>query len=104
MRDIDDAAAALQEELSELLADRPRSLDQLLARIKPQHYRRLRGCLELGKWPDGRRLTAKELENTMQLLILFETHCLPEAERVLGNLPIGCGAKPGLSPVDRGES
>ncbi|KEF32892.1 hypothetical protein D777_00454 [Marinobacter nitratireducens] len=56
--------------------------DELIERLDPNVYRSLRQSLELGKWPDGRKLTREQREITLQAVIYYENlHNVPEAER-----------------------
>ena len=50
--------------------------------------------MELGKWEDGSRLSAQQVENCLQLIILYEEQHLPVEQRTYSNLPQGCGANP----------
>lgn len=69
-------------------ADAARQLD-------PEIYRRLRQALELGKWPDGRVLTAEQKMISMEAVIHYEqSNNVPETERV-GYLESSCKSAPG---------
>ncbi|RRJ84630.1 YeaC family protein [Aestuariirhabdus litorea] len=57
------------------------SFKELLANITPEIYRNLRSAVELGKWPDGRRLTPEQRQHCMQAMIAWEQLNLPEEER-----------------------
>jgi uncharacterized protein YeaC (DUF1315 family) len=51
--------------------------------ISPEIYQRFRQALELGKWPDGRPLTAAQKEICMEAVLLYEqTHSVSEQDRV----------------------
>ena len=68
-------------------ADAARQLD-------PEIYRRLRLSVELGKWPDGRVLTAEQKTIAMEAVIHYEqSNNIPETERV-GYLEASCKSKP----------
>jgi uncharacterized protein YeaC (DUF1315 family) len=55
-------------------------LQQLLQSITPEIYQRLKLAVELGKWPNGERLSPEQLELTMQGVIAYEhQHLPPEA-------------------------
>lgn len=73
-----------------LLQNPPGSIEDLLAAISPAIYANLKSAIELGKWEDGRRLERAQLEQCMQLLILYEAHRLPEAERTGVDLKKNC--------------
>jgi uncharacterized protein YeaC (DUF1315 family) len=57
--------------------------DELIERLDPQVYRSLKQSLELGKWPDGRKLTKEQREISLEAIIFYENkHNVPEQERV----------------------
>ncbi len=76
----------------------PENLQELVANMTPVMYGNLQQAIELGKWDDGSRLTPEQTERCMQLVILYEEHHLPEAQRTYANLPKGCGAGSGVWP------
>lgn len=47
-------------------------LSDLLAALTPERYEVLKKSVELGKWPDGRVLTAEEKESSLQVLIAYD--------------------------------
>lgn len=49
--------------------------------INPETYASLRQALELGKWPDGNKLTREQQELTMMAIIAWEQKNLPEEQR-----------------------
>ncbi|WP_286222269.1 YeaC family protein [Marinobacter apostichopi] len=56
--------------------------DELIERLDPTVYRSLRLSIELGKWPDGRKLTPEQREISLQAVIYYENlHGVPEEER-----------------------
>ena len=55
---------------------------QLVETMTLETYQNLKRSVELGKWPDGKPLSAEQRENAMQAVILWgETH-LEADERV----------------------
>lgn len=46
--------------------------NDLLAALTPERYEILKKSVELGKWPDGRVLTAEEREGALQVLIAYD--------------------------------
>lgn len=54
---------------------------QLIDGITPDIYRNLKRAVEIGKWPDGRALTAEQRELSMQAVIAYELQHVPEQER-----------------------
>lgn len=61
---------------------KPESYQQLLASITPEVHRQLRQAIELGKWPNGDRLTEAQREHCLQAVITWEQQNLPEEERI----------------------
>jgi uncharacterized protein YeaC (DUF1315 family) len=55
---------------------------QLIENMSSETYRNLLRSVELGKWPDGKVLTAEQRESAMQAIIAWGARCLPEQERV----------------------
>lgn len=55
---------------------------QLISSMTPDIYERLMRAVELGKWPDGKKLTAEQRANAMQALIAWGEQHLPANERV----------------------
>ena len=57
--------------------------EELIRQINPEVYRNLRRAIELGKWPDGRRLTPEQKAISLEAVIYYENlHNIPEEERV----------------------
>ena len=74
---------------------------QMIENMTPEQYRSLRRAVELGKWPDGQKLTPEQKQNAMQAVIAWGERHLPETERV-GY--IDKGHKAGSSCDDPAES
>ena len=55
---------------------------QLIDTLSPEAYQSLKRSLEMGKWPDGKPLTAQQRHNTMQAIIAWGEKHLPEKKRV----------------------
>lgn len=53
----------------------------ILATLTPEIVANLKRAVELGKWPDGRRLTDEQRETCMQAVLVWELQYLPEEER-----------------------
>lgn len=49
------------------------SLDEMLAAMTPEIYQRLATAVELGKWPDGVELTPEQRDNSLQLVIIWQS-------------------------------
>jgi hypothetical protein len=58
------------------------TLEELIANLTPEMHQQLKRAIELGKWPDGRKLTAEDKEVCMQAVISYEMKHLPEDQRV----------------------
>jgi uncharacterized protein YeaC (DUF1315 family) len=56
-------------------------LSRMLEVLTPEIVANLRKAIELGKWPDGKRLTREQLETSMQAVIAWEAKHLPQTER-----------------------
>lgn len=70
------------------------NFDELLRNINPEIYQNLKRALELGKWPNGERLTQEQKELCMEAIIVYEAKNLPEQERTgyIGNGPENCAS------------
>ena len=60
----------------------PGSLQGILANMTPAVYQSLKEAVALGRWENGRKLTPEQLENSLQLIIAWESRHVPVAERV----------------------
>lgn len=56
-------------------------LSAMLAALNPDIVAKLKLAIEIGKWPDGRRLTREQVEVCMQAVLAWEIKNLPEHER-----------------------
>ncbi|MFP6848587.1 MAG: DUF1315 family protein [Pseudomonas sp.] len=66
---------------------------EAIENITPEIYQNLKLAVEIGKWPDGRKLTQEQKELTLQALIAWEMHNLPEEERIGYMGPQECSSK-----------
>lgn len=57
------------------------NLQQLLASLTPEIHRNLQRAVELGKWPDGKRLSHEQRELCMQAVIAYERRHLPPEQQ-----------------------
>lgn len=55
---------------------------QLIETMTPDIHRALRRAVELGKWPDGRVISAEQRALCMEAVIAWEARHLPEEQRV----------------------
>jgi len=58
------------------------NLDEMLAAMTPEIYQRLATAVELGKWPDGVALTAEQKENSLQLVMLWQSRHNTQAQHM----------------------
>jgi hypothetical protein len=58
------------------------TLDELITNLTPEMHQQLKRAIELGKWPDGRKLSAEDKEVCMQAVISYEMKHVPEDQRV----------------------
>lgn len=56
--------------------------EAVLAALTPDIVDRLRTAVELGKWPNGDRLTSEQRATSMQAVLIWEIKNLPENQRV----------------------
>ncbi|WP_166264508.1 YeaC family protein [Marinobacter caseinilyticus] len=57
--------------------------DELIERLDPAVYQSLKLAIELGKWPDGRKVSDEQRSTCMEAVLYYETkHNIPESERV----------------------
>ncbi|MET4693847.1 YeaC family protein [Endozoicomonas lisbonensis] len=64
-------------------------LTDFLEIMNPDLYQVLKQSVELGRWPDGKRLSEQEREASLQALIAWEFEHLPEDQRT-GYMPVSC--------------
>ncbi len=73
-------------------------MERLLASLDEEKYRQLQRAVELGKWPDGRRVDDEERATALQVLIAYDSRHKPEEER------IGYIAKPETDVCETNEA
>ena len=61
-------------------------LQKLLNTITPEIYQNLKLSVEIGKWPDGNKLSAEQRQLCMQAVIAYEHKNLPPEEHT-GYIP-----------------
>jgi uncharacterized protein YeaC (DUF1315 family) len=57
------------------------SYEDFIAKLTPDVVANLRRAIELGKWPDGRRITDEQRANCMEAVLGWELTHLPEEQR-----------------------
>ena len=68
----------------------------MIDNITPEIYGRLKHAVELGKWPNGIKLTPEQTELCMQALITYDYAHKPEEQRIGyidREVHKGCGSK-----------
>ncbi len=58
------------------------TFEELLQSMTPEIHASMKQAVELGKWPDGRRLTVDERQACLQAVIAYDAEHLPEEQRV----------------------
>lgn len=77
------------------------TFEELVRRLDPEVYRSLKTAVELGKWPDGRKLDQSQIELCMEAILYYENlHQVPEEERVGYIDRTGCGTREPKSDSD----
>ena len=69
------------------------SFNEMINNITPDIYQSLKLAVEIGKWSDGRKLTAEQRELSLQAMIAWEVQNLPEEERTGYMGPQECSSK-----------
>ena len=69
------------------------SFAHLISNITQDVYVSLKLAVEIGKWPDGRKLTQEQKELSLQAVIAWELKNLPEEERTGFMNGQECGSK-----------
>ncbi|MDB2374083.1 DUF1315 family protein [Psychrosphaera haliotis] len=49
------------------------NLDQMLAAVTPEVYENLKYAVETGKWQNGQKLTKKQREDSLQLVMAYQS-------------------------------
>lgn len=57
-------------------------LQSLLESITPEIYESLKRAVELGKWPNGERLSSEQRELCLQAVLYYDTRNFSERERI----------------------
>jgi uncharacterized protein YeaC (DUF1315 family) len=64
------------------LPEKPGNWNTLVASMSPELHASLKTAVELGRWPNGDRLTPQQREHCLQAVIAWDQLHLPEDERV----------------------
>tara|TARA_E500000178_G_scaffold228874_1_gene225549 strand:- start:692 stop:1006 length:315 start_codon:yes stop_codon:yes gene_type:complete len=81
----------LEQTLFGFLENPPGSVDELVSRITPDVYERLKEAVALGRWSEEERLSPQQSEQCMQLIILYEAHNVDTEARIGAPLSSECG-------------
>ena len=57
-------------------------IEQIIDSMTPEVYQRLATAVELGKWPDGVALTPEQKENSLQLVMLWQSRHNVQAQHM----------------------
>ncbi len=82
-----------QQGFEEFFMQKPASIEQLIDEMNSDVYDFLKLAIELGKWGDGARLDAPQIDFCMQAIILYEARHLREQDRVGFDLSASCKSK-----------
>ncbi len=55
---------------------------EILAAMTPELVDKFRTAIELGKWPDGKKLTPNQRETCLQAVMIWEHEHLPPEQRI----------------------
>ena len=55
---------------------------QMIKTMTPEIYQNLKTAVELGKWPNGQKLTPEQRQTCLQAVIAYDQLHKPEEERV----------------------
>jgi uncharacterized protein YeaC (DUF1315 family) len=66
---------------------------EVASNITAEVYASFKLAVEIGKWPDGRKLTQEQKELCLQAMIAFEQLHLPEEQRTGYMGPQACKSK-----------
>ena len=80
------------------------NIEQMLRALTPEIYDRFKQAIEIGKWSDGRKLSAEQKELCLQAIIAYDIEHKPESERVgfiapKKHTPCGSPAEPEFQPI-----
>lgn len=89
------------------------TFEQLIDSMTLEVWHNMRRAVELGRWPDGRKVSPEQRELCLQAVIAWEVKHLPEEERT-GFVPQQCASdadqeqpvslRPAGTGQDKGET
>lgn len=62
------------------------NIDELCEKLNPDIIEKFKTAIEIGQWPDGRKLTLEQKETCVQAVIAYE-HKFLEKEQRTGYIP-----------------
>ncbi|MEC8740833.1 MAG: DUF1315 family protein [Pseudomonadota bacterium] len=80
----------LEQALFDLLDTPPDTIEELIGRMSPEIYERLKEAVSLGRFNEQERMGKEQLGQCMQLLILYEAQHLERDERTGSPLQADC--------------
>ena len=80
----------LKQALLDYLDTPPDTINELVGRMSPEIYERLKDAVALGRFNEQERMSKALLGQCMQLLILYEAHHLESHERIGTPLRTNC--------------
>ena len=83
----------LEQALFDYLDAPPDTINDLVDRMSPEIYERLKEAVALGRFNEQERMNEELLGQCMQLLILYEAHHLESHERTGAPLQTDCQTK-----------
>ncbi|MEH6579079.1 MAG: DUF1315 family protein [Amphritea sp.] len=57
------------------------TFEKMIEVMTPDVYNSLKRAVELGKWPNGERLTQEQRETSLRAVIAYDAQKLPEEQR-----------------------
>ena len=80
----------LEQALYNYLDTPPDTINELVGRMSPEIYEKLKEAVALGRFNEQERMSEELLGQCMQLLILYEAHHLESHERTGAPLQTDC--------------
>ena len=77
---------------------KPESIKELIDNMSPEIYENLKKSIEIGKWPDGKKLNKIQLQDCMQILILYESRYFCDESKT-GKMLTGCESQDDILSV-----
>lgn len=56
--------------------------EELIQAMTPDMHQSLKRAIEIGKWPDGRKLSQDQLDICMRAVVAYDLEKMPEHDRV----------------------